>query len=96
MQEKMQRYGIIYINGKLAAVANPQHANYPGYVFGTHQRHLDGASAIEEYRKHIRDSRPEAVDAESAAAADLQRIPGLLNSLAILTGNYHNYDKINN
>lgn len=79
-----RKYGICCRYGTLVAIPNPEHSKYDGFVYGTLQRHPNALSAIEEYRQHVTDSEPEARNAESAAAADLERIRGLERTAALL------------
>ena len=71
-------YGICYNGISLIAIPNPQHNKYPGYVYGTLQPHSNATSAIEEYRRLVEVNRSGEGEAESVAAADLERIPGLV------------------
>lgn len=67
--DRAHHYAICYNGVGFVAISDPQHNKYPGYVFGTLRRHPNAASAIDEYRQYVRDSRPDAGDDESVEDA---------------------------
>ena len=62
--------------GLFSTIKNPQHPNYPGYVYGTMRAHTDAASALDEYRECVQ-QRALFESAEKSAASALERTPAL-------------------
>ncbi len=76
---EQHHYGICYNTdtGLFYTVKNPQHPNYPGYVYGTVRAHADADSAIGEYRELVQ-RKGIFENAEASAVSALERIPKLL------------------
>ena len=70
---EQHHYGICYntYTGRFDTVKNPQHPNYPGYVYGTVRAHADADSAIGEYRECVQ-RQGIFENAEASAASDLR------------------------
>ena len=67
-------YAICFKDGEFQTIRNPVNNKYPGFVYGTLQKHADDSSAIEEYRQYVKDNHSEVESAESYATTVLQRL----------------------